>query len=105
MEKIFLLLVLLSNCCYAQQVKSFKNGDIQLFYEEYGQGPALYILTGGPGAPPEYPSHQIIDSLNSFYTCGVRESQKTSLLIRKPSISKVIRRTLNSCAKNERIKK
>jgi len=69
MEKIFLLLVLISNCCYAQHVKSFKNGDIQLYYEEYGQGPALYILTGGPGAPPENPSHQIIDSLKSFYTC------------------------------------
>ena len=32
-------------------------------------GPALYILTGGPGAPPEDPSHRIMDSLRSFYTC------------------------------------
>ncbi len=57
------------NCCYAQEVKSFNNGEIQLFYEESGKGPALYILTGGPGAPPEIPSHQIMDSLRSFYTC------------------------------------
>jgi len=57
------------NCCYGQNTKSFNNGNIQLYYEEYGKGPALYILTGGPGAPPEYPSHQIMDSLKSFYTC------------------------------------
>jgi len=69
MEKIFTILLLLSNSCYGQELKSFKNGEIQLFYEEYGEGPALYILTGGPGAPPENPGHQIIDSLKSFYTC------------------------------------
>lgn len=69
MEKIFFILVLVSNCCCAQEVKRFNNGEIQLFYEEHGQGPALYILTGGPGAPPENPGHQIIDSLKSFYTC------------------------------------
>ena len=68
-EKIFIILLLLSNCCYGQEVKSFNNGEIQLFYEEYGKGPALYILTGGPGAPPENPAHQLIDSLKSFYTC------------------------------------
>ena len=69
MKKILIIIVLLPGCCYAQNVKSFYNGDIQLYYEEYGKGPALYILTGGPGAPPENPSHRIIDSLKSFYTC------------------------------------
>ena len=69
MEKFFIILLLFSNCCYGQQIKSFKNGDVQLFYEVYGKGPALYILTGGPGAPPENPGRQIIDSLKSFYTC------------------------------------
>ena len=56
-------------CSRAQNIKSFHNGDIRLFYEEYGKGPALYILTGGPGAPPEHPSYRIIDSLKSHYTC------------------------------------
>ena len=61
--------MILTNCCYGQTVSSFRNGDIQLFYEEKGQGPALYILTGGPGAPPEHPSYSIMDSLKSSYTC------------------------------------
>src|SRR5688572_33131484 len=69
MKRVFTVILLLSNYCYGQSVKSFYNGDIQLFYEEHGKGPALYILTGGPGAPPENPSYQIIDSLKSFYTC------------------------------------
>lgn len=54
--------------CSGQQVKSFLNGPIELFYEEYGAGPALYILTGGPGEPPTYyPYRQIVDSLKAFY--------------------------------------
>ncbi len=69
MIRIFTCLLLLSNYCYGQTVKSFKNGEIELFYEEFGKGPALYLLTGGPGAPPEYPSLRIADSLKSFYTC------------------------------------
>ena len=69
MKRIFAALLFLSGHCYGQNLKSFYNGNIQLFYEEYGKGPALYILTGGPGAPPEDPSYSIIDSLKSFYTC------------------------------------
>ncbi len=69
MKTIFVITFFLSGYCYGQNVKNFYNGEIQLFYEEHGKGPALYILTGGPGAPPEDPSHQIIDSLKSFYTC------------------------------------
>ena len=69
MKRIFAALLFLSGYCYGQDLKSFYNGNIQLFYEEYGKGPALYILTGGPGAPPEDPSHRIMDSLKSFYTC------------------------------------
>ncbi|HEX6169567.1 MAG TPA: alpha/beta hydrolase [Chitinophagaceae bacterium] len=69
MKRIFTALLFLSGYCYSQDLKSFYNGNIQLFYEEHGKGPALYILTGGPGAPPEDPSHRIIDSLKSFYTC------------------------------------
>ena len=40
-----------------------------MFYEEVGQGPALYIFSGGPGEAPERPYRQIVDSLKSFYTC------------------------------------
>jgi len=69
MQKIVLAFLVLSSSCYGQSIKSFYNNEIQLFYEEQGKGPALYILTGGPGAPPENPSYQIIDSLKSFYTC------------------------------------
>ncbi|HET6767435.1 MAG TPA: hypothetical protein VFH08_08550, partial [Chitinophagaceae bacterium] len=60
MKRIFAALLLLSGHCAGQNLKHFYNGNIQLFYEEQGKGPALYILTGGPGAPPEDPSHRII---------------------------------------------
>lgn len=69
MKCILLTIFFIANCCYGQTVKSFLNGDIQLFYEEKGKGPALYLLTGGPGAPPEHPSYELMDSLQSFYTC------------------------------------
>ena len=68
MRAIFILLTLVPGFLQAQGVKSFRNKDITLFYEEFGKGPALYILTGGPGAPPENPSYRIVDSLKSFYT-------------------------------------
>lgn len=69
MKTVVAAIFFLSGYCYGQNLKNFYNGDIQLFYEEHGKEPALYILTGGPGAPPEHPSYQIIDSLKSFYTC------------------------------------
>lgn len=70
LSKAFLIAAaILSSRCHAQNFKNFYNGDVQLFYEEYGSGPALYILTGGPGAPPDNPGRQIIDSLKSSYTC------------------------------------
>ncbi|QOI96060.1 MAG: alpha/beta hydrolase [Flammeovirgaceae bacterium] len=40
-----------------------------MYYEEFGKGPALYILSGGPGEAPDHPYRQIIDSLKSYYTC------------------------------------
>ena len=52
-----------------QNIKSFNNGSLKLYYEEYGKGPALYILSGGPGEAPEHPYREIVDSLKSFYTC------------------------------------
>ena len=68
-KNTWLLIVLSCATCYGQEIKSFRNGTVQLFYEQVGKGPALYILTGGPGAPPESPSHQIMDSLKTSYTC------------------------------------
>ena len=69
MKCILLTILFVANCCYGQTVKSFWNGEVQLFYEEKGKGPALYLLTGGPGAPPEHPSYALMDSLQTFYTC------------------------------------
>lgn len=69
MRRIFIFLLLFQTYCHGQTVKSFYNGSVQLFYEVKGNGPALYILTGGPGAPPEHPSYSIMDSLQSSYTC------------------------------------
>ncbi len=67
---LFVLLILSSSYnCIAQNLQSFTNGSVKLYYEEYGKGPALYILSGGPGEAPEHPYLQIIDSLKSFYTC------------------------------------
>lgn len=68
---LLLLILLLStySYCTGQSLKSFNNGSVKLYYEVYGTGPALYILSGGPGEAPEHPYRQIIDSLKSFYTC------------------------------------
>ncbi|MDH4057800.1 MAG: alpha/beta hydrolase, partial [Cyclobacteriaceae bacterium] len=64
-----LLMLLAYSHCSAQNLKSYTNGSITLYYEEYGKGPALYILSGGPGEAPEHPYRQIVDSLKTFYTC------------------------------------
>ena len=64
-----ILLLLTCSYCSGQNLKSFNNGSLKLYYEEYGKGPALYILSGGPGEAPEHPYRQIVDSLKSFYTC------------------------------------
>lgn len=63
------LVLFFAHSGYGQTVDSFSNQGVQLFYEQQGEGPALYILTGGPGAPPEHPSYTIMDSLQSHYTC------------------------------------
>ncbi|MGB4974736.1 MAG: alpha/beta hydrolase [Cyclobacteriaceae bacterium] len=72
MSKLYLavlFLMLTSVHCTGQQFKIFYNGSLQLYYEEYGTGPALYILSGGPGEAPEHPYRQIVDSLKPYYTC------------------------------------
>lgn len=69
MRCLVLSIMLLSTYCSGQNLKTFHNGPLTLYYEEYGKGPALYILSGGPGEAPNHPYRQIIDSLRSFYTC------------------------------------
>jgi len=71
MKNLFLSIIFLTtySYCQAQNLKSYHNGSLKLYYEEYGKGPALYILSGGPGEAPEHPYRQIVDSLKSFYTC------------------------------------
>lgn len=91
MRSIFFALIFLSCSCYGQDLKSFYNGQVQLFYEERGKGPALYILTGGPGAPPEDPSYRIMDSLQSQYTCVLLHQRGTgksrNILINEKTIN------------------
>lgn len=65
----FIVILLTYSFCSGQNLRSYYNGPLKLYYEEYGNGPALYILSGGPGEAPEHPYRQIIDSLKSFYTC------------------------------------
>jgi proline iminopeptidase len=77
MKYLFVLLLTAPFCCFGQTVKSFRNADVELFYEEFGKGPALYILTGGPGAPPGDPSYRIIDSLKTNYTCVLLHQRGT----------------------------
>jgi proline iminopeptidase len=72
MLHFFLSIILLLSAysyCSGQNLKSFNNGPLKLYYEEYGSGPALYILSGGPGEAPDHPYRQIVDSLKAFYTC------------------------------------
>jgi proline iminopeptidase len=53
---------------YSQQLHSFRNGNIELFYEVKGGGTPLYILTGGPGYPPQFGGYELMDSLQSQFT-------------------------------------
>jgi proline iminopeptidase len=64
-----ILVLCTSFCCSGQNLKSFINGSLELYYEQYGEGPPLYILSGGPGEAPEHPYRLLADSLKSFYTC------------------------------------
>ncbi len=64
---------------YAQRIEQFNSGPFTLFYEVFGQGPALYVLSGGPGEAPNHPYRQIIDSLKGHYTCVLLHQRGTGL--------------------------
>ncbi len=72
MKKLYTITALIlafSNCLAQLPLKSFNSGSFILYYEEYGQGPSLYILSGGPGEAPDHPYRQMVDSLKTHYTC------------------------------------
>lgn len=62
----FFLLVTIN--CISQQLDSFYNGKIKLYYQVAGQGKPIYLLAGGPGYPPEIIARQLMDSLKSRFT-------------------------------------
>lgn len=66
---IALLALVLPVALCAQTVSSYTSGGYTLYYEEIGRGPALYILSGGPGEAPDTPYRQIADSLSQHFTC------------------------------------
>jgi proline iminopeptidase len=66
---LFIILSFIYTFGSGQNLKSYNNGPFKLYYEEYGKGPALYILSGGPGQSPDHPYRQIVDSLKAFHTC------------------------------------
>lgn len=74
-----LLGLLMISHAKGQAPKSYQNGSITLHYEEYGSGPPLYILSGGPGEAPDHPYRQIIDSLKTFYTCVLLHQRGSGL--------------------------
>jgi hypothetical protein len=51
MIKYIFIWLFLSHYSFGQNLKSFKSEGLIIYYEEYGKGQPLYILTGGPGAP------------------------------------------------------
>lgn len=74
MKKLYLVtffLLSFYSFCSSQELKSFTNGSVKLYYEEFGSGPPLYILSGGPGESPDHPYRQIADSLKANYTCVI----------------------------------
>lgn len=66
---IGLLALVLPVALCGQTVNSYTSGGYTLYYEEIGRGPALYILSGGPGEAPDTPYRQIADSLSRHFTC------------------------------------
>ena len=77
---LLLAFALIYNLSVAGQTShSFYNGEVKLFYEIIGEGPALYILSGGPGEAPEHPYRQIADSLKNFYTCVIMHQRGSGM--------------------------
>jgi len=69
MKKLLIgIILLLTMDCAGQQLDSFQNGKIKLYYQTAGKGQLIYLLAGGPGYPPEIIARQLIDSLKNKFT-------------------------------------
>lgn len=66
--QVIVLFVTISFCS-GQTLHSYTSDGYTLYYEQYGSGPALYILSGGPGEYPNQSYRQLADSLKNWYTC------------------------------------
>ena len=55
MKKLLYLILLIPIFISAQTLKSFESSDgTEIYYEEFGQGKTLILLSGGPGLNPDY---------------------------------------------------
>ena len=69
MKKILYLLLLIPIIGLGQNLKSFESNDgTEIYYEEYGQGQTLVLLSGGPGLNPDY-LKELSTTLSKKYKC------------------------------------
>ncbi|MBX2969407.1 MAG: alpha/beta hydrolase [Cyclobacteriaceae bacterium] len=69
--RVIALLFVTASFCSGQNPQRYTSDGLTLYYEEYGNGPALYILSGGPGEYPGQSYRQLADSLKNWYTCVI----------------------------------
>ncbi|WKZ58254.1 MAG: alpha/beta hydrolase [Cyclobacteriaceae bacterium] len=86
-----IVLFVTASFCSGQNLHSYTSDGLTLYYEQHGSGPALYILSGGPGEYPGQSYRQLADSLKNWYTCVIvhqRGSGKSrNILINENTIS------------------
>lgn len=87
---VFLIHFYIITPVQSQNFFSYKSDSLTLYYEQYGKGPAMYILSGGPGEAPYYPYRQIADSLSSSYTCIIVHQRGTGKSANLPINEKTI---------------
>lgn len=85
-----LVFLMLGSITGFNQPQHYKRGSVDLYYEVLGSGPALYILSGGPGEAPEHPYRQLMDSLKSLYTCVLVHQRGSGLSRNLPINSQTI---------------
>ncbi|MDA7731016.1 alpha/beta hydrolase [Flavobacteriaceae bacterium] len=69
MKKLLYLILLIPIFVSAQILKSFESSDgTEIYYEEFGQGKTLILLSGGPGLNPDY-LKELSTTLSKKYKC------------------------------------
>jgi proline iminopeptidase len=69
MKKLLYLILLIPIFVSAQTLKSFESSDgTEIYYEEFGQGKTLILLSGGPGLNPDY-LKELSTTLSKKYKC------------------------------------